>query len=384
MYSNIVLLSCVIYTAAIILGGLAYVTVSNIKRKRQKVDLTCPSLIVAKQIIAAARDDALGTSSHRVGSSVKAGRYFLDFTRLGFLAILFFAFFAPVIANDRPLFVMYKGQALFPFLKNYKESRFGGFLAVTDFKDPVIRDEIENNGLTVWPIIGFGSNGINKSYPRRRVGTEECVGFPAPPYWSPQTFCDAPDEQMRDFLRFDNMNWLGTDDQGCDVLARLLYATRLYLLVGFLAATTSALASVILAFSFHVMDFEVGMATQTIFRWTFGSMPTLLIMFIFRDYFGDFTSLVIIISAAYLGYCTRRVNRVLIACRNETYMVASRSLGSTKIDQWRTHLWKPSIDTAVSTFPAIFVASMSTLAALDVGSPLFHVGSVRSSLPATR
>ena len=52
--------------------------------------------------------------------------------------------FAEFIANDKPIIARYKGELLFPVLVDYPESKFGGFLAVTDYKDPVILDEIDD------------------------------------------------------------------------------------------------------------------------------------------------------------------------------------------------------------------------------------------------
>ena len=68
----------------------------------------------------------------------------------------------------------YKGEILFPVLVDYPESKFGGFLAVTDYKDPVILDEIKNNGWALWPPISYSYDTINKDYPGRK-GQDERV-----------------------------------------------------------------------------------------------------------------------------------------------------------------------------------------------------------------
>ncbi|PIK68813.1 peptide ABC transporter permease, partial [Methylobacterium frigidaeris] len=66
--------------------------------------------------------------------------------------------FAEFIANDRPIVASYKGAILFPIVVDYPEETFGGFLARTDYRDPVIAKEIAQNGWAVWPPIRFSYN----------------------------------------------------------------------------------------------------------------------------------------------------------------------------------------------------------------------------------
>jgi microcin C transport system permease protein len=63
--------------------------------------------------------------------------------------LVFISLFAEFIANDRPIIVSYKGEILFPVLFDYPEEKFGGFLATTDYRDPVIADEIAAHGWAI-------------------------------------------------------------------------------------------------------------------------------------------------------------------------------------------------------------------------------------------
>ena len=101
-----------------------------------------------------------------------------------FLALFIASLFAEVIANDRPILVRYKSETLFPIVVDYPEEKFGGFLAVTDYKDPVILDEIERHGWILWPPIRYSYNSINKDYPRVKGPEGRCLGYPAPPPWA--------------------------------------------------------------------------------------------------------------------------------------------------------------------------------------------------------
>ena len=101
-----------------------------------------------------------------------------------FLGIFVVSLCAELIANDKPILARYKGELLMPVLVDYPESKFGGFLAVTDYKDPVIKDEIEANGWMLWPPIRYSYSSINKDYPRLKGAEGRCLGFPAPPPWA--------------------------------------------------------------------------------------------------------------------------------------------------------------------------------------------------------
>ncbi len=81
---------------------------------------------------------------------------------------------AEFIANDKPILAFYKGELLFPVFVNYPEEKFGGFLAETDYRDPVIFKEIEAHGWLIWPPIRYSDDTHNFALPflrpRRRPG----------------------------------------------------------------------------------------------------------------------------------------------------------------------------------------------------------------------
>ena len=157
-----------------------------------------------------------------------------------FLFIFVLTLFSEFIANDKPLLVVYKGELLFPILHNYPEEKFGGFLAQTDYRDKVIAKEIDEHGFMLWPPIRYSYRTINRQLP---------VPAPSPPTWMlSEAQCRAavlrmykkPDGTCRDL----EWNWLGTDDQGRDVLARLLYGFRLSVLFGLTLAGISSIVGV--------------------------------------------------------------------------------------------------------------------------------------------
>ncbi len=130
-----------------------------------------------------------------------------------FLAIFVICMAANVIANDKPLLVQYQSDYYFPVLKAYPETTFGGvFETETNYKDPAVQTLINDQGYYVMPLIPFADQTPN---------VELGIPYPAAP---------------------NNQNWLGTDDMGRDVLARILYGMRVSLLFGL--ALTLAGASI--------------------------------------------------------------------------------------------------------------------------------------------
>jgi microcin C transport system permease protein len=131
-----------------------------------------------------------------------------------FAALFFLSLFAEFIANDKPLFLTYQGEVYFPVLVSYPETTFGGdFETEADYRDPYVKDLIrEAGGIMVWPLIEYSYQTINLN---RRA--------PAPP---------SAD------------NWLGTDDQGRDVTARLIYGFRISVLFGLILTLFSSVIGV--------------------------------------------------------------------------------------------------------------------------------------------
>src|SRR5690242_4969486 len=82
-----------------------------------------------------------------------------------FLVLFVLTLFSEFVANDKPIIASYKGEILFPVLVDYPEEKFGGFYAITDYRDPVIQDEIEANGWLVWPPIRYSYRTVNNQIP---------------------------------------------------------------------------------------------------------------------------------------------------------------------------------------------------------------------------
>ncbi len=155
-----------------------------------------------------------------------------------FMVLFVLSMFAEFIANDRPIIASYKGEILFPVVVDYPEEKFGGFLAVTDYRSPFIADEINANGWMVWPPIRYSYRTVNSEVPH---------SAPTAPFWlmDKETRCAAYPLKADDpNCVLGNMNWLGTDDQGRDVVARLIYGFRISILFGLILCGISSVIGI--------------------------------------------------------------------------------------------------------------------------------------------
>ena len=295
-----------------------------------------------------------------------------------FLVLFVLTLFAEVIANDRPLIARYKGETLFPVLVDYPESKFGGFLAVTDYRDPMIIEEIQNNGWMVWPPIRFRYDTINKDYPNRADANGNCtvtrgdteyqggLGYPAPPQWAAiAPLCDAPPDQMARYLAIGNWNWLGLDNQGRDVLARVIYGFRISVLFGLIL---TIMASIIGVAAGAVQGFYGGWIDLIMQRFLeiWGNIPTLYILIIIAAVLvPGFWTLLFVLLAFQWTSLVGVVRAEFLRARNFEYVRAARALGLSDT----TIMWKhllPNATVATVTFlPFQLSGSITTLTALD-------------------
>lgn len=278
-----------------------------------------------------------------------------------FLFLFVVSLFSEFIANDRPLLIVYKGEILFPIFHDYPEEKFGGFLAQADYRDAVIAKEIDAHGFMIWPPVRYSYKTINRQLP---------VPAPSPPTWMlSEAQCRAavlrynkkPNGTCRDI----EWNWLGTDDQGRDVLARLLYGFRLSIIFGFALAGVSSLIGV----TAGAIQGYFGGWTDLIFQrvieiWS--SLPELYLLIIISSFIvpGFFVLLGVLLLFSWV----RLVHVVRAEClrtRNFEYVNAARALGLSNTRIILRHVL-PNATVATLTFlPFVLNSSVTTLTALD-------------------
>ena len=264
-----------------------------------------------------------------------------------FLGLFGLSLLAEFIANDRPLLVSYDGGLYAPVFKDYPETAFGGdFPTPADYRDPFVAGQIAAKGWMIWPPIRFSYDTVNFD-----------LGRPTP----------APPTAV---------NWLGTDDQGRDVLARLIYGFRVSVLFG-LALTLSASAIGVAAGA--VQGYLGGWVDLVFQRFLeiWSSLPQLFILIIVSSAIvpGFWTLLAILLLFSWTAL-VGVVRAEFLRARNFEYVNAARALGlSNPRIMWRHVL--PNAMVATLTFlPFILCGSITTLTSLDflgfglpIGSP---------------
>ena len=144
-----------------------------------------------------------------------------------FLLLFAVSLFAELIANDRPFLIKFDGRLYFPAFVSYSETTFGGdFETAADYRDPYLQKLIADKGGTVvWPLIRYSYDTHNLDLP---------TPAPSKPTWMlTEAQCkEVVQKKGLTSCRDLEYNWLGTDDQGRDVVARLIYGFRISVLFG--------------------------------------------------------------------------------------------------------------------------------------------------------
>jgi microcin C transport system permease protein len=264
------------------------------------------------------------------------------------------------IANDKPILVKYDGQLYWPIFKAYPETAFGGiFETEAEYRDPAVKEMIAKaGGWVLWPPIRFSYNTQNKNPP---------MAFPVKPTWM-LTDEDCKLAIERGFHPCDaslEWNWLGTDDQGRDVIARLLYGFRLSVLFG-LALTL--FASVIGVAAGATQGYFGGW-TDLLFQrfieiWT--SVPTLYLLIIVAAVITPGFWILLGIQLAFAWVALVGVVRAeFLRARNLEYVTAARALGLSNGKIIFRHLLPNAMVATLTFVPFILNGSITTLTSLD-------------------
>lgn len=276
-----------------------------------------------------------------------------------FLVLFFVTLFAEFIANDKPLLVSYQGELLTPVFVDYPEEKFGGFLPVTDYRDPFVLEEIEANGWILWPPIRYSYRTVNNEIP---------TPAPSPPSWmmDKEERCQRyPGGVENPNCSIGNWNWFGTDDQARDVMARLIYGFRISVLFGLILTVFSS----IIGIAAGAVQGYFGGWTDLLFQrfieiWT--SVPTLYLLLILAAIitpsFWILLGILLLFSWVSLVAVVRAE---FLRARNFEYVNAARALGVGNMTiMWR-HLLPNAMVATLTFMPFILNGSITTLTSLD-------------------
>ncbi len=273
---------------------------------------------------------------------------FLDFwskfkkNRRGYFSLVFFlllfivSLFSEIVANDKPLLVRYRSDFYFPVFKSYNENIFGGdFATPANYRDPYLKNLIEKNGWLIMPPIPYGYSTINYQ-----------ITNPAP-------------------TRPDHANWLGTDDSGRDVLARLIYGLRVSLVFGLSLTFFSALIGIFLG---AIQGYFGGLIDLVLQRFMeiWSSLPVLFLLIILSSVIepGFFVLLFLMLLFSWMSL-VGLVRAEFLRIRNFDFVRSAQAIGASNSRIIFVHILPNAMASTLAALPFFLSHSIITLSALD-------------------
>jgi microcin C transport system permease protein len=277
-----------------------------------------------------------------------------------FLLLFLLSLGAEVIANDKPFYVRYDGHSYFPVFVTYAETTFGGdFQTAADYRDPYLQKLIaEKGGTMVWPPIRYSYDTHNLDLP---------TPAPSKPTWMlTEAECKSVVERKHlKSCRDLEYNWLGTDDQGRDVTARIIYGFRVSVLFGLILTIVSSAIGV----AAGAVQGYFGGWTDLLFQrfieiWT--SIPELYLLLIISSVLvpGFFVLLGILLLFSWVRL-VGLVRAEFLRGRNFEYITAARALGVSNAVIMFRHLLPNAMVATLTFLPFVMSSSVMTLTALD-------------------
>lgn len=253
-----------------------------------------------------------------------------------FVAFVLVCLFANVLANDKPIVASYDGKLYFPVVQNIPETTYGGYFETeAEYREQEVQDLINEKGWMVWPPIRFSYDTINYNLDR-----------PAP---------SSPDAE----------NLIGTDDQGRDVLARLIYGARISIIFGFVLTIFSSAIGIAAG---GVQGFYGGwldLAFQRIIE-IWAGLPVLFILIILSSIITPgFWSLLIVMLLFSWTTLVDVVRAEFLRARNFDYVRAARALGVKNRVIMVRHVLPNAMVATLTMMPFILTGSITILTSLD-------------------
>lgn len=250
--------------------------------------------------------------------------------------LLLTSLFLPFIANDKPLLIRYQGNFYMPIFYEYAETAFGGeFQNEANYRDSFVRTLIEKDGWIIWPVVPFSYDTINY---------ESHLSFPAPPSAE---------------------NWLGTDEYGRDLLARLLYGVRASLFYGVIVAFFSVILALVLGILQGYFKGWIDFLLQRFIE-VWAGIPLLFVLMILAAYnkTSFFSLMVIMIGFKWL-MLVQIVRAEVLRCMTQNYVMSAQLMGFTKAHIMLRYVLPHVLHTVYAMFPFVVISAIAVLTTLD-------------------
>ncbi len=255
-----------------------------------------------------------------------------------FMILFFISLTSDLIANDKPIFIWFKGRAYVPIFKAYNEIEFGGdFETEADYRDPYVKDLIKNKGkgFIIWPLIKYSYKTINYDL---------TVPAPSPP---------------------SKNNILGTDDQGRDVFARVLYGFRITMLFALILTILSSVIGVIVGAIEGYVGGKLDLLIQRFIE-IWSGMPVLFIFIILASLVTpNFWWLLLVMLLFHWTALVGVVRAEFLKARNLEYVKAAKALGVPEYIIIFRHILPNAAIATITYIPFVLTGSVTALTSLD-------------------
>ena len=259
------------------------------------------------------------------------------YSLLIFIIFFVLSLFAEIISNDKPIVLKMDDKIYFPIIISYTDKEFGGYFDTeADYKDEFITSRLkEESNWAIFPINPHSYDSINIS---------QSTPNPASPSVN---------------------NYLGTDDRGRDVLARLIYGFRLSVLFAF---ALTAIGIIIGIFFGAIQGYFAGRIDLYMQRFIeiWSSMPELYILIIFSSLFEPSIFLLIVLLSLF-GWMSLSdyVRAEFLKGRNMEYVIAARTLGLSNTKIILKHILPNSMVSVITFLPFRISGAILILTSLD-------------------
>ena len=254
-----------------------------------------------------------------------------------FAALLVTATFAELVSNDRPLVARYDGELFFPLFKNQPERRFGGdFATPTDWKDPFITAQFAKPGN--WAVFTLNQHSAESQNYFQKA--------PSP---------SAPTAE----------NWLGTDGDSHDMVARLLYGFRVSIWFAFALTLVGVAIGILMGALQGYFGGRVDLFLQRIFE-IWGAVPELYLLIVFASIFEPSLLLLLVLLSlwGWLGL-SDYVRAEFLRNRSLEFVKAARALGLSNAQIIRRHVLPNSLTPVITFLPFRMSGAIIALTSLD-------------------
>lgn len=247
------------------------------------------------------------------------------------LICLFISLTSEVWSNSKPLVMSYEGSIYFPVIKKYHPTLF-------KIRDELVMNyrklEMSEGDWAVWPINKWDPYESNDSV---------------------DVYPGAPTSE----------NWLGTDDRGRDVLARLVYGFRdsitFAVLVWFFSFATGIMFGGVMGYWGGKFDLVMQRIVEVL-----STVPQFFLLIILVAIFSPSMELLVLISTAFGWiFISYYVRAEFLKYRKREFVEAARAMGGSHARLIFKHILPNALGPVLTFTPFVISGHIVGLASLD-------------------